>query len=133
MRTAAFHCTLFAFLLSLSCGKYHESGDFNGIVSRNDLAANFRIRHDDDHLYKMAKIREAGNRRWHLQIDVIHNFSLSTGEVPVVHGKKYRLSLTLKNPGANPILLYSFWKKPQDLSRHYAFAGEKGNPPYSKT
>jgi hypothetical protein len=121
---------LFPFLY---CGKYIDSKKINGIIDKNDLSVHFKIMNDSEHLYKIRKIREGGDNVRSIEIDVHNYFAISTGEVPILPGKKYKISVTLKNLGANPILLYSFWKKPQNLTRHYAFVGEKGDPPFSRT
>ena len=68
-----------------------------------------------------------------LEIDVKNKFALSSGEIPVIPGKKYRLSVRMKNHGANPVILYSFWKGNKTQLRNYTFVGENGNPPTSET
>ena len=69
---------------------------------------------------------------YYLKIDVEDTCSLR-GEADIQPGSRYKLSWTLKNTGADPVINYSFWKKPKTSLRHYTFRGENGNPPASET
>ena len=81
--------------------------------------------------YATEKIYETGDD-YYLKIDVTDTYSLR-GEAAITHGDKYKLSFTLKNINASPVVNYSFWQKPKTSLRHYTFKGENGNPPTSET
>lgn len=122
------------FVIALNCENYVEFDKVEGVISKNDLSIKFEILDNRQHQYEIDKVEgEKFGHNYHLEILVKNKFSLSSGEIKIQAGKKYKLSLTMKNLGANPVLLYSFWKMPKTSLRQNTFAGENGNPPNSKT
>jgi len=111
------------------CEKYAESTDINGLFRKNDLSLKMKIR-DDAGGYTIEKIPDGNDSC--LKIDVHDEFSLR-GEAPTVPGNTYKISVTMKNIDADPVILYSFWKKPVTSLRNYTLQGENGNPPSSDT
>jgi hypothetical protein len=103
---------------------------FNGLIKRNDLSINIKVG-DDSNGFTIEKIYESDDD-YCLKIDVTDTYSLR-GEAMIKPGDKYKLSFTLKNIDADPVINYSFWKKPVTSLRHYSFKGENGNPPSSET
>jgi hypothetical protein len=112
------------------CEKYTESNEINGLIKKNDLAINIKVGDDPDG-FTTEKIYESGGD-YCLKIDVTDTYSLR-GEAAIKPGDKYKLSFTLKNINADPVINYSFWEKPKTSLRHYTFKGENGNPPSSET
>ncbi len=112
------------------CEKYTESGDINGLIKKNDLSINMKVL-DDSSGFITEKIYENGDN-YCLKIDVKDTYSLR-GEAAIEPGGKYKLTFTLKNIDADPVINYSFWKKPKTSLRNYTFKGENGNPPSSDT
>ena len=89
----------------------------------------YGLKHD----YEIQKVLVNENSNSHyLKIDVDNKFSIR-GQTDIEIKKKYRLSITLKNINANPVISYSFWKGLKTSVRSYTLAGENGNPPTSKT
>jgi len=119
-----------AVLLFGGCEKYTESDEINGLIKKNDLSINMKVG-DDAGGFDMEKIYESDDD-YCLKIDVTDTYSLR-GEAAIKPGNKYKLSFTLKNIDADPVINYSFWKKPKTSLRHYTFKGENGNPPSSET
>jgi hypothetical protein len=106
----------------------------NSVIIKRDLQLSFKVLDDNKHKYEIRKIADNKSpNRSCVEIKVKNRFSLSTGEIPIIPGKKYKLSLTLKNHDANPVLLYYFSRKPKTLTRNYTLAGKNGNPPSSET
>lgn len=115
-----------------ACEKYSISDDINGIINENDISIEMKIKTDSGS-YTIERIdNETMEGEDFLQIDVDDTFSMR-GEAPITPGKKYKLSFTMKNIDADPLIGYSFWKKPITSLRHYTFHGENGNPPSSET
>ena len=119
-----------AILLVTGCEKYTESDEINGLMKENDLSINMKVGDDSDG-FTIEKIYESGDD-YCLKIDVTDTYSLR-GEAAIKPEDKYKLSFTLKNIDADPVINYSFWKKPKTSLRHYTFQGENGNPPSSET
>jgi len=119
-----------AMLLFGGCEKYIESGEINGLIKKNDLSINMKVG-DDSNGFTVEKIYESDDD-YYLKIDVADTYSLR-GEAAIKPGDKYKLSFTLKNIDADPVINYSFWKKPVTSLRYYTFKGENGNPPSSET
>jgi hypothetical protein len=113
-----------------SCEKYTESVEINGLIKNNDLSINMKVE-DELNGFTLEKIYESNND-YYLKIDVSKTYSLR-GEAAIKPGNIYRLSFTLKNIDADPLINYSFWKKPKTSLRYYTFKGESGNPPTSET
>jgi len=119
-----------AMLLFGGCEKYTESDEINGLIKQNDLSINMKVGGDSNG-FTIEKIYESDDD-YCLKIDVTDTYSLR-GEAAIKSGDKYKLSFTLKNIDADPVICYSFWKKPKTSLRHYTFKGENGNPPSSET
>jgi hypothetical protein len=112
------------------CEKYTESVEINGLIKKNDLSINMKVE-DDLNGFTLEKIYESNND-YYLKIDVSKTYSLR-GEAAIKPGNIYRLSFTLKNIDDDPVINYSFWKKPKTSLRYYTLKGENGNPPTSET
>jgi hypothetical protein len=121
---------VFAMLLIGGCEKYTESDEINGLIKKNDLSIVMKVS-DDSNGFTIEKIN-ASDDDYCLKIDVTDTYSLR-GEAAIKPGDKYKLSFTLKNIDADPVINYSFWEKPKTSLRHYTFKGENGNPPSSET
>ena len=119
-----------AMLLFGGCEKYTESGEINGLIKEKDLSINMKVG-DNSSGFTIDKIYESSDD-YCLKIDVTDTYSLR-GEAAIKPGDKYKLSFTLKNIDADPVICYSFWEKPKTSLRHYTFKGENGNPPSSET
>ena len=119
-----------ATLLFEGCEKYTESDEINGLIKQNDLFINMKAR-DDAGGFTVEKICESDDD-YCLKIDVADTYSLR-GEAAIKPGNQYKLSFTLKNIDADPVINYSFWEKPKTSLRYYTFKGENGNPPSSET
>lgn len=113
-----------------SCERYTESDEINGLIKQNDLSINMKVE-DASSGFAIEKIYTSGDD-YYLKIDVTDTYSLR-GEADIKLGDKYRLSFTLKNIDADPVINYSFWKKPITSLRNYTFRGENGNPPTAET
>jgi hypothetical protein len=111
------------------CEKYRQADEINGLIKENDLA--LVMKEEDKSGFKVEKVHD-GNEDYCLKIKVNDAYSLR-GEVAIKPGKKYTLSFKLKNIDADPVINYSFWKKPVTSLRHYTLKGENGNPPSSIT
>ncbi|MFC3881139.1 hypothetical protein ACFOSV_13180 [Algoriphagus namhaensis] len=85
-----------------------------------------------DEKNEIHKISEKENQEEYYKIQVGDEFSLR-GKAEIDQGKKYRLSVTMKNETANPLILYSFWSNPKTMVRSSTLAGTNGNPPISRT
>jgi hypothetical protein len=119
-----------ATMLLIGCERYTQSDEINSLIKKNDLSLNMKAG-DYPGSFTMEKISESGDS-YCLKIDVLDTCSLR-GESPIKPGKKYKLSFTMKNIDASPVINYSFWEKPETSLRHYTLQGENGNPPSSKT
>jgi hypothetical protein len=86
---------------------------------------------DDPAGFTVEKIYESSSN-YYLRIDIPDTYSLR-GEAAIKPGEEFKLSFTLKNISADPVINYSFWEKPKTALRHYTFKGENGNPPSSDT
>jgi hypothetical protein len=121
---------IIAAILFSGCENYTESGDINGLIKKNDLSISMKVQGDSNN-FIAEKIYENG-ANYYLKIDVKDTYSLR-GEAAITPGVKYKLSFTLKNTDADPVINYSFWEKPETSLRHYTLKGENGNPPTSET
>jgi hypothetical protein len=126
---------LFILLISVislftGCEKYMESDEINGLIKTNDLSLKMKVENVPEN-FVTEKLYENDND-YCLKIDVKDTYSLR-GEAEIKPGDKYRLSFMMKNTDADPVINYSFWKKPKTSLRHYTFKGENGNPPSSET
>ncbi|MBN1190388.1 MAG: hypothetical protein JXA46_11595 [Dehalococcoidales bacterium] len=122
---------LLATILFCGCENYTQSNAIDGLINKNDLSINMKVE-DNSGNFAMEKIYEGDSDNYCLKIDVTETFSLR-GEAAIKPGDKYKLSLTLKNIDADPVICYSFWKKPKTSLRNYTFKGENGNPPSAET
>lgn len=133
MKKASIFLVLFLVFISSfisGCEKYNESDEINGLLKSNDLSMNMKIEDGD---YTIEKVYEnETDKEYCVKIDVSDVFSMRSTCV-IEPGKKYKLSFTLKNIDADPLISYSFWKEPVTSLRHYTLNGENGNPPSSKT
>lgn len=114
-------------LVLYNCENYENSAQIDNIITKNELSLRLKVLNDKGHKYEIKTVTEG------IDIDVKNEFALSSGEIHITPGKKYKLSVKMKNQGANPLVLYSFWKGDKTLLRNYTFAGENGNPPVSVT
>jgi|GEM_PF-1191147 len=121
-------------ILCLSgCENYVLDEDFNSIVTKNDIDAEFEIKKEKNNKYKITSYKDIDNGRDYIEIDVKSNLSITCGRIPIEPDKSYRLSIVMKNHSSDPLLLYSFWEDPIKQSRSFTLAGENGNPPISET
>jgi len=108
-----------------------RNDEIDDIISKNDI--NIKLKIDADNDYEIQKVLEKENSNdQYLKIDVDNKF-LIRGKAGIEVKKKYKLSVTIKNISANPVIVYSFWRGLKTSTRNYTLAGEKGNPPTSKT
>ncbi len=125
---------IFLLLISITffsnCKEKEDTNELNPIVSVNDLDVALSIEKDKG--FQILSIAEDETPVDHLKIDVSDEFA-ARGKVKIDIGKPYKLSVTLKNEGANPLILYSYWKGPVTSVRNFTMAGENGNPPTSET
>jgi len=120
--------------LIYGCENYVEFDELNGVITQNDLSAVFLVGEEMEHVYTIEKeCREDLEESYDLQINVENKFSLMTDRMPVTAGKQYKLTFTLRNPGANPVVLFSLWKSLSTQSRQVVLNGENGNPPHAET
>lgn len=112
------------------CEKYTESDEINSLIKKNDLSINMKVG-DDSNGFTIEKIYGSDDD-YCLKINVTDTYSLR-GEAAIKPGNQYKLSFTLKNIDADPVINYSFWEKPKTSLRYYTFKGENGNPPSSET
>ncbi|MBF4983452.1 hypothetical protein FNJ87_03585 [Nonlabens mediterrranea] len=117
--------------LLTSCENMIKSDEIDNVISKNDIDIDLKI--DADNEYQIQELLETENRDiYYLKIDVDDEFSIR-GKADIEIGKKYKLSVTLKNISANPVIVYSFWKGHKTSTRNYTLAGKNGNPPKSIT
>jgi hypothetical protein len=121
---------MLAILLVSGCEKYSESDEINSLIKENDLSIIIKVGDDSDG-FTIEKIYESDDD-YYLKFDVTDTYSLR-GEAKIKSGDRYKLSFTLKNIDADPVINYSFWEKPKKSLRHYTFKGKNGNPPSSET
>lgn len=121
---------LTAILPVSGCEKFTESGEINGLIKTNDFSIKMKSGGNLDD-FSFERVSEDSSN-YFLKIDVKDTFSLR-GEAAIMPGEKYRLFFTMRNTDADPVISYSFWKKPKTSLRHYTFRGENGNPPVSET
>jgi hypothetical protein len=118
-------------MLSLfACSKYIESEEINGLLTNNDIQIRLTVENNPDG-YTLTNLNEDESGDC-VKIDVTDEFSLR-GVADITPGRRYRVSFTLKNTDADPVIGYSFWKGSVTSVRHYTFNGENGNPPSSVT
>jgi hypothetical protein len=111
------------------CEKYSQSDEINGLIEKNDLSLVMKT--GDNSGVNVEKVYD-GDKDYYLKIKISDAYSLR-GEAAIKPGEKFTLSFKLKNIDADPIINYSFWKKPITSLRHYTLKGENGNPPSSDT
>jgi len=116
--------------LYYGCEKFTESDEINGLIKVNDLSLVMKVENNSGG-FNVEKLYES-DKDYSLKIDVTDTYSLR-GEAVIKPGDKYKLSFTLKNIDADPVINYSFWQKPKTSLRYYTFKGENGNPPSSVT
>lgn len=124
--------SLLALAISLcyGCEQYAEADEINGLIKENGLSIILKAEANPGG-YTIEKIYENADD-YYVKIDVTDTYSLR-GNAEIKPGDKYKLSFTLKNINANPVISYSCWKMPITVLRHYTFKGENGNPPSSET
>ena len=131
MRKIKFMLFFLSVLFFSSCENMVRIDEIDNVISKNDL--NIQLKIDVDNDYEIQKVLENENSNsQYLKIDVDNKFSIR-GKTDIEIKKKYRLSITLKNINANPVIMYSFWKGLKTSVRNYTLAGENENPPTSKT
>lgn len=122
---------VFVLLLIISNEKLTGAEDINRLITINDLSIVMKM--DNSLKNTISKVYENDAASdYYLKIDVSEELSMR-GEAVTEPGKRYRLSFTLKNIDADPVISYSFWRKPVTSLRHFTFRGENGNPPNSAT
>jgi hypothetical protein len=124
---------LFFFILtfSISCESMVRMDEIDEVMSKNDL--NIILKVDAGNDYELKKIFEKDTIDGsYLKIDVVNSFAIR-GKTEIDCSKKYRLSITLQNENANPVITYSYWKGRLTSVRNFTVAGKNGNPPTSKT
>ncbi len=127
MKRALIALLAFCFIFLLGCEKYEPSAEINRLMKKNVLSMELKVKEDD------CTIKEAtGEDGEYIEIEVRGEFSLR-GEADIQPGKPYKLSITMKNENADPVVGYSFWTDSITTTRHYTLAGENGNPPVSAT
>ena len=117
-------------LLLCGCENYAVSDEINGLFRENALSIEMKVEDSADG-FTAERVYESATE-YYLKINVSGTYSLR-GKAEIKPGNKYRLSFTLKNTDADPVINYSFWKGPVTSLRHYTFKGENGNPPSSET
>lgn len=111
----------------LGCEKLKPQAEINRLIKQNDLSMEMKAAGEG------YTIREAdGEDGEYIEIDVQDEFSLR-GEAGIQPGRIYRLSITMKNESADPLVSYSFWTDSMTMTRHYTLAGENDSPPVSAT
>ena len=131
MRNVRIILFLLAVLFFFSCENRVRIDEIDNVISKNDLNIQLKIDVDNDFEIQNVSENENSNSQY-LKIDVDNKFSIR-GKTDIEIKKKYRLSITLKNINANPVIMFSFWKGLKTSVRNYTLAGENGNPPTSKT
>ena len=121
---------LFLILIFFSCEKMVKTDEIEDIISKNDLGIELKI--NTKKKYEIQKISKNENGDNFLKIIVADEF-LIRGKAKIKTNKKYKLSITLMNSNANPVVMYSFWKGLKTNVRSFALAGENKNPPISDT
>jgi len=115
------------------CKNYVSDEDFNSIIARNDIVAEFKMKKNKDHECTVNTHIDPDKEVHYIEIEVRENLSITTGRTSIEPGKYYRLSVVMKNHSSDPLILYSFWEDSVTESRSYTLAGENGNPPISET
>jgi len=113
-----------------SCEKRNKFDEIQGIITVNDINLQLSIENVKGVEIEGLPIDTASDES--IKIHVTNEFSLR-GKVDIETNKPYKLSVTLMNESANPLVLYSFWKGPITLKRSFVLDGQPGNPPASKT
>lgn len=121
---------LLIILITSSCEKMVKVDEINSVISKNDLGIELKVNIDQGN--EIQRISENEKSDNYLKIIVADEFSLR-GKAKIEVNKKYKLSITLKNINANPVMMYSFWKGLKTSVRTFTVAGENGNPPISET
>ena len=120
-------------LLFSGCENYTSCKEINSLFVKNDLNIEFKVLQNKDYMFKFTTLTDNLDGKNYLLIDVENNFSVSSDRIPITLAKAYKLSITIKNESADPLVLYSFWKDSITESRNFTLAGENGNPPKSET
>lgn len=121
---------LFFVVLTFSCKQKTETNEIEKIITVNAL--DISLRAENDKGYEIQSIPGDDGTVDHLRITVSDEYA-ARGKTSIKLNKPYKLSVTLKNEDANPLVLYSFWKGPVTSVRSFAMAGKMGNPPSSET
>ncbi len=117
-------------LIIFSCEKLVKTDEIGDVITKNDL--NIELKIDTHKEYEIEKITKNGKNNNYLKIIVADEFYIR-GKVKIKTNKKYKLSVTLKNNNANPVVMYSFWKGLKTSVRSYTLGGKNENPPTSET
>jgi len=120
----------FTITIIFGCEKMVKIDEIDDVISENDLGIELKIDTNKD--FEIQRIAENETSDYYLKIIVADEFYLR-GKTEIENNKKYKLSVTMKNDNANPIISYSFWKGLKTSLRNYTLDGENGNPPTSKT
>jgi hypothetical protein len=120
---------LLVFIIS-SCEKRNQFDEIQGIITVNDINLKLNIEKEKGVEIEGLPINKTSDE--FIKIHVTNEFSLR-GKVDIETNKPYKLSVTLMNESANPLVLYSFWNGPISLKRSLVLNGEPGNPPASET
>jgi hypothetical protein len=115
-------------LLLCGCENYHESPEVNGLITTNDLSIGMKL--EDNKGFTLEKVDDSEGG-YYLKIDGTDEFSLR-GQAPVTPGETYRLSFTMRNAGAGPIIATRL-ETAEDVPAPLHAAGRERNPPVSET
>ena len=113
-----------------SCEKGNQFDEIQDIIIVNNINLKINLENVKGVEIDGLPINKPGDE--HIKIHATNEFSLR-GKVNIEANKPYRLSVTMKNESANPLVLYSFWNGPITLKRSLVLDGKPGNPPASKT
>ncbi len=112
------------------CESYSQLDEMDGIMGVNDPGIVLKANTDAKHHFTITKTDDEDGT--YFKIEVQDEFSLR-GKAGIEAGKPYKLSFTIKNESADPVVNYSFWTDAITTTRHFTLAGKNGNPPVSKT
>ncbi|WP_298371020.1 hypothetical protein [uncultured Lutibacter sp.] len=121
---------LITVLIIFSCEKMVKTDEIADVITENDLDIELKIDTQND--YEIQRISKNEENNNYLKIIVADEFYLR-GKAKIKTNQKYKLSVTLKNNNANPVVLYSFWKGLKTSKRSFTLAGKNENPPTSET
>jgi hypothetical protein len=130
MQLKQFISLLFIGITLMGCQKKIDSSVLQEIITVNDIGIELRVEKDKG--CEIERITDGKGNKPYLKISVSDECSIR-GKTEIDIEQPYRLSVTIKNDGANPLFLYSFWKGLVTSRRNFTLAGENGNPPLSGT